>query len=66
LTVADVDEVNVRVIVPSFPVGGPGLLVNGHEMHWPPVYLSSVAVKTFAVTGPDARYHWAAPVAWYE
>src|SRR5436190_22557307 len=37
-----------------------------HVMHWPPVYLSSVALNTLPVTGPAARYHCGAPPARYE
>src|SRR5262244_3610818 len=42
------------VMVPSLPTGGPGLAY-AHEMHWPPVYLSSVAVKTLLRSRSPAR-----------
>src|SRR5207244_4487952 len=63
-TVAVVGDVNVIVIIPSLPtrLGA----TNAHEMHWPPVYLSSVAVNTLLVSAPAARYHCDAPLTRYE
>src|SRR6185369_10184372 len=62
--VAVVGEVNVSVIVPSLLASAGALYA--HEMHWPPAYLSRVAVKTLLVIGPAARYHCDAPPARYE
>ena len=61
---AVVAEVNVIVIVPSLPERLGAL--DAHEMHWPPVYLSSVAVKTLFVMGAAARYHCDEPSPRYE
>ena len=61
---AVVGDVNVIVIVPSLPESAGAMYP--HEMHWPPVYLSSVAVNTLFVTGPAASYHCDIPPARYE
>jgi hypothetical protein len=50
--------------VPSLPESAGAMYP--HEMHWPPVYLSSVAVNTLFVTGPAASYHCDIPPARYE
>ena len=60
-TLAVVGDVNVMVIVPSLPTRVGSLY--GQEMHWPPVYLSSVPVNTLLFSGPEERYHYAAPPA---
>ena len=64
-TIADVGEEKLMVMVPSFP-SNDGDPVYGHEMHWPPVYLPSVAVNIVPDKGPEARYHCGAPPTVYE
>jgi hypothetical protein len=63
--VADVADVKVIVMYPSFPADD-GRPLYAQEMHWPKENLSRDDVKTFPLSGPEAKYHCGSPFGLYE